>query len=76
MWEDPITSEVRRTRENLSAQFGFDVKAIFADLRRRQTALGGRLVSRPKEAERTHAVDRGRRRGPARDELLAGGPGN
>jgi hypothetical protein len=48
MWEDPIVAEVHRTREELAAAFNFDVKAIFADLRRRQTALGTRLV-RPKE---------------------------
>jgi len=74
MWEDPIVSEVRRMREKLSAPFGFDVKAIFADLRRRQAALGGRLVSRKKPAEPTDAVDRGRP-GSAQDEVLAGGPG-
>lgn len=44
MWEDPIVAEVRRIREKLSADLGFDVKAIFADLRKRQTALGARLV--------------------------------
>jgi len=48
MWEDPIVAEVRRTREELAAAFEFDVKAIFADLRKRQTALGARLV-RPKK---------------------------
>jgi hypothetical protein len=56
MWEDPIVSEVRRTRKELSAQFGFDVKAIFADLRKRQAALGKRLVSRKKQAEPPAAV--------------------
>lgn len=47
MWEDPIVAEVHRTREELAAKFDFDVKAIFADLRKRQVALGSRLV-RPK----------------------------
>jgi hypothetical protein len=46
MREDPIVAEVRRIREELAARFGFDVKAIFADLRSRQAALGERLVSR------------------------------
>jgi hypothetical protein len=46
MWEDPIVAEVRRVREGLSGQFNFDVRAIFADLRKRQTALGPRLVRR------------------------------
>lgn len=57
MWEDPIVTEVRQVREQLSAQFDFDVGAIFADLRRRQAALGDRLVRRgpatqPKAGER------------------------
>jgi len=51
MWEDQIVSDVRRAREELSARFDFDVKAIFADIRNRQAALGGRLVSRKKRAE-------------------------
>jgi hypothetical protein len=76
VWEDLIVSEVRRTREKLAAQFGFDVKAIFADLRSRQIALGRRLVSRKNQAEPTDAVDRGPLAGPAHDEVRSGGPGN
>ncbi len=44
-WEDPIVADVRRTREELSAQFDFDVAAIFSDLRTRQTTAGHRLVN-------------------------------
>jgi hypothetical protein len=44
MWEDPIVAEVHRAREELAAAFNFDVKAMFADLRKRQAALGSRLV--------------------------------
>jgi len=51
MWEDPIVADVRRIREELSARFGFDVSAIFADIRERQAALGSRLVRR-KQARR------------------------
>ena len=46
MWDDPIVTEVRRTRERLAEQFGFDVSAIFADLRKRQAKLGSRLIRR------------------------------
>ena len=49
MWEDPIVADVHRTRERLAAEYGFDVQAIFADLRKRQAALGARLVS-PKDS--------------------------
>ena len=48
MWEDPIVAEVQRTRAELAAAFNFDLKAIFADLRQRQAALGARLVQ-PKQ---------------------------
>jgi len=53
MWEDPIVAEVHQVREQLAAQFNFDVKAIFADMRRRQTALGGRLVSQTSTSKPT-----------------------
>ena len=43
-WQDPIVADVRRTRESLSAKFNFDVHAIFADLRARQSSVGDRLV--------------------------------
>lgn len=60
MWEDPIVADIHRTREKLAAEYGFDVHAIFADLRKRQAALGGRLVSPRKRAEPTVEFDRGR----------------
>ena len=50
MWEDPIVQEVRREREKLSAQFDFDVHAIFEDLRKRQGTHRARLI-RPKDRE-------------------------
>ena len=52
MWEDPIVAEVHRTREKLAAQFNYDIKAFFADLRKRQAALGGRLVRQTNQTER------------------------
>jgi hypothetical protein len=60
MWDDPIVAEVRRVREELSARFDFDPKAIFEDMRTRQAALGERLVSHRAHpmAEPADAVDR------------------
>ena len=60
MWDDPIVAEVRSVRERLAAQFGFDVHSIFADLRKRQAKLGGRLVRRQRapETEQAAAPDR------------------
>jgi hypothetical protein len=51
MWEDPIVAEVHRTREKLAAEYNFDITAFFADLRKRQTALGSRLVPQKNRAE-------------------------
>ena len=58
MWEDPIVAEIHRTREKLAAEFNYDVKAIFADLRKRQVALGTRLIPQKKRAEPTAEADR------------------
>ena len=58
MWEDPIVAEVHRIREQLAAQFDFDVKEMFADMRKRQAALGTRLVSRNQSTEPAAEADR------------------
>jgi hypothetical protein len=60
MWEDPVVADIHRTREMLDANYGFDVQAIFADLRKRQVALGGRLVSPENRAQTSTEVNRGR----------------
>jgi hypothetical protein len=51
MWEDPIVAEVHRVREELAAEFQFDVHAIFAELRKRQDASGARLIAQKPNAE-------------------------
>jgi hypothetical protein len=63
MWQDPIVEEVHQIREKLAAEFGFDVKAIFADLRKRKTSLGVRLVPQSKRAEPAAEAARGRQAG-------------
>jgi hypothetical protein len=65
MWEDPIVAEVHRTREKLAAEFNYDVKAIFADLRKRQASLGARPIAPKKQAEPTAEADRRRHSEPA-----------
>jgi hypothetical protein len=60
MWEDPIVAEVHRTREKLAAQFNYDIKAIFADLRKRQESLGSRLVRQKTRAKPTAEAEQGR----------------
>lgn len=61
MWEDPSVAEIHRTREKLAAEYNYDIAAFFADLRKRQAALGSRLVPVPqkKRAEPTADSDRG-----------------
>ncbi len=59
MWEDPIVAEVHRIREKLAAEHNFDIGAFFADLRKRQAALGARLVPQKKQAEPQAEADRG-----------------
>jgi hypothetical protein len=63
MWEDPIVAEVHRTREMLAAKFNFDIDAIFADMQKRQAALGDRLVSPKTRAGPAAEADRGRESG-------------
>lgn len=45
MKSDPIVSEVRKNRKDISAKFGFDLKKIIADARSRQNSSGHHLVS-------------------------------
>ncbi len=45
MNDDPIVASVRKVRRELAAEFEYDVHAIFADLRRREAALGDRVVN-------------------------------
>jgi hypothetical protein len=64
MWEDPIVAEVHRIREELAAKFNYDLHAMFADMQKRQTALGSRLVTLVKPAQATAEADRDRHSGP------------
>jgi hypothetical protein len=63
MWEDPIVAEVDRAREMLAAKFNFDVEAIFADIRKRQAALGERIVPQRTRTESKAEAECGRRSG-------------
>ena len=47
MYTDPIIEEIRRFRDEYAARFNYDVKAMLADIRRRQKESGRRTVSRP-----------------------------
>ena len=52
MREDPIVAEVHRVRDALAAEFDYDLKAIFDDLRSWQLSLGDRLIPVSKASAR------------------------
>jgi hypothetical protein len=45
MIHDPIVEEVRAIREQLAAQFNFDIRKIIEDAQRRQATSKSRIVS-------------------------------
>jgi len=47
MRNDPIVEEVRRIRQEYAKQFDYDVRAMAADLRKREQEHPDRLVSFP-----------------------------
>jgi hypothetical protein len=63
MWEDPIVAEVHRIRKEIAAKYNFDMAAYFADVQRRQVALGDRLVRQKKRSD--SEPDRGGANGPS-----------
>lgn len=59
MKPDPILSEIRRTREAYAEQFAGDIRAMLADIRRRQQESGRVAVTRPpKRLNQTPSSDR------------------
>ena len=59
---DPIVAEIRAVREEHAARFGYDVQAIFDDIRAREKASGRTYVRYP---ARRIAVDAENRAGSA-----------
>jgi len=58
MKADPIIEEVRRIRQEYAQRFGYDLRAIAADLREREQRHPERLVSfppKPARKEKTHS---------------------
>jgi hypothetical protein len=47
MTDDPIVAEVRVARELHAKKFNYDLKAIVADLKKRQKTSGHKIVSFP-----------------------------
>lgn len=47
MWKDPTVEEIRKLREEYSAEFGHDLDAIVRDLKRKERQGGRNTVSLP-----------------------------
>lgn len=47
MWEDPIIEEVRKARQEHAARFGYDLRAIYNDLKTTEKQGGRKVVSLP-----------------------------
>ncbi len=50
--EPDLIGDIHRTREAMSAKFGHDMKALFADVIARQKEQGSRLVKPPPSTRR------------------------
>jgi hypothetical protein len=57
MWKDPIVEEVRKARQEHAARFGYDLRAIYNDLKNSEKLGGRKVVSlstkKPKKDETT-----------------------
>ena len=47
MWKDTIVEEVRKTRERHAAKFGYDLNAIYLDLKKQEKRNRLKVVSLP-----------------------------
>ena len=47
---DPIVSEVRSVRDKHAAQFGYNLKEIFRDIKKKQKSSGRKYVQYPSRA--------------------------
>ena len=47
MWEDPIVAEVRRARQEYTARFNDDLRAIYEDLKEQERKSGRTFVTYP-----------------------------
>ena len=53
MWEDPIVAEVRKICGAHAAQFNYDLKAIYQDLKQQEQASERVLVAYPPKPARS-----------------------
>ena len=53
---DPITEEIRRIRRDYARRFGYDLKAMAADLHKKEETHRDQLVSFPPKPVRRNAT--------------------
>jgi hypothetical protein len=53
---DPVVAEVRRIREEYAAQFGYDMKLIDEDTKRRARELRARFAPRDQNEENNESA--------------------
>ena len=66
MWTDPIVAELHRIRERHARKFGYDLRAMYQDLKREQAASRQKVVSVPRRRKKILVRTRGDRGGSAR----------
>jgi len=47
MWTDEIVESTRKVREEYAAKFGYDLEAIYADLKKQEEKSERKIVSFP-----------------------------
>ncbi len=61
MYQDSVIDEIRTIRETYAEKFGYDLEAIYYDLKEKEKTCGHRLVS--------FSARRWKRSGPGKEEL-------
>ena len=55
--DDPVVAEVRRIREEIFAEYNYDLRAMFEDMQRREATSGRRYATPPPRADAPAPVD-------------------
>lgn len=57
IWNDEIVEEVRKVRDEHAAKFDYDISAICADIRKKQTDSGRKIITLSKERNNAEKTD-------------------
>jgi hypothetical protein len=56
MWRDPLVQEIRAIRESNAERFGYDLRAIYRDLKKLEQQSGRLIVSPPQRSPASPAL--------------------